>query len=116
LRVYRSCRPGRSFLVVVDNTPPEIFFHFGLEKIGVQKLEGKKEDLSVYPTGTFLYLPATDQIVGTKGIYYSLNNQPETPYERPIKLLGKGVYELKIKAVDYLGNQIYSQPIEFVLQ
>ena len=109
-------RASKNFIFIVDNTAPEIFWHMSLDKIGTQKLNSKSGELPLYASGTSLYLAATDKVVGTKGITYSLNGQGEIPYSQPIKMNIKGVYSLKIKAVDYLGNQNVSDVIEFVIQ
>lgn len=101
---------------VVDNTAPEIFFHTSLEKIGTQKLVAKEQEIPIYAAGTSLYMAATDKAVGTKAIYFSLNQQPEVLYTQPVKLMTKGVHALKIKAVDFLGNVRTQNTIEFAVQ
>lgn len=101
---------------VVDNSAPEIFIHTSLEKIGTQKLVAKEHEVPVYASGTSFYMAATDKSVGTKAIYYSLNNQAEVLYTQPVKLVKKGVHTLKIRAVDYLGNMRALEPVEFVVQ
>lgn len=101
---------------VVDNSAPEIFMHTSLEKIGTQKLVAKEQEIPIYASGTSFYMAATDNSVGTKAIYYTLNQQPEVLYTQPVKLATKGVHALKIRAVDYLGNVRTLEPIEFAVQ
>jgi hypothetical protein len=101
---------------VVDNSGPEIFTHTSLEKIGTQKLVAKEQEIPIYASGTMFYMAATDKAVGTKAIYYSLNHQPETLYNQPVKLVTKGVHALKIKAVDFLGNVRTLDTLEFAVQ
>lgn len=101
---------------VVDNSAPEIFIHTSLEKIGTQKLVAKEQEIPVYALGTSFYMAATDKSVGTKAIYYSLNNQAEVLYTQPVKLVTKGIHSLKIRAVDYLGNVRTPEAMEFVVQ
>jgi hypothetical protein len=101
---------------VVDNTAPEIFVHTSLEKIGTQKLVAKEQEIPIYAAGTSFYMAATDKAVGTKAIYFSLNQQAELLYTQPVKLMTKGVHSLKIKAVDFLGNVKVLDTIEFAVQ
>jgi hypothetical protein len=101
---------------VVDNSAPEIFMHTSLEKIGTQKLIAKEQEIPIYASGTSFYMAATDKSVGTKAIYYSLNQQAEVLYTQPVKFVTKGVHALKIRAVDYLGNVRTMETIEFAVQ
>ena len=105
-----------NFFFITDNTGPEIFYHMSLQNIGTQRLQGKDAEIPVYAAGTSVYLAATDKLVGTKAIYYSLNNLPEVIYGTTVKLLNKGSYTLKIRAVDLLGNETKSEVFEFVVQ
>lgn len=105
-----------NFFFVIDNTGPEIFYHMSLQNIGTQRLQGKSVEIPVYAAGTSVYLAATDKLVGTKAVYYSLNNLPEVIYGTTFKLLNKGSYTLKIRAVDLLGNETKSDVFEFVVQ
>jgi hypothetical protein len=100
----------KDFLVVVDNVAPKVFYFFSLEKIG------SKTGQPFYPTGTRVYLAATDNVVGTKAISYKLNNQPESLYNQPIALVTKGKNTLKIKATDALGNQSAEEVVEFFVK
>lgn len=106
----------KTAFLVVDNSAPEIFMHTSLEKIGTQKLVAKEQDIPIYASGTSFYMAATDNSVGTKAIYYSLNQHAEVLYTQPVKLVTKGVHALKIRAVDYLGNVRTLETIEFVVQ
>lgn len=101
---------------VVDNSAPEIFMHTSLEKIGTQKLVAKEQEIPIYASGTSFYMAATDKSVGTKAIFYSLNQQTEVLYTQPVKLVTKGIHALKIRAIDYLGNVRTLETIEFAVQ
>jgi hypothetical protein len=101
---------SKSYLVIVDNVAPVVFTHFSLQKMGTNA------GLSIYPAGTTVYLAATDDVVGTKAIYYSMNNQPEVAYSSTLKLINKGKNLLKVRAVDNLGNQSTIQEIAFFVK
>lgn len=101
---------------VVDNSAPEIFTHTSLEKIGTQRLVAKEQEIPIYASGTMFYMAATDKSVGTKAIYFSINQLPEMIYTQPVKFVTKGVHSLKIKAVDYLGNVRTLDTLEFAIQ
>jgi len=105
-----------NFFFIVDNTGPEIFYHMSLQKIGSQKIEGKASEVLIYPIGTSFYLAATDKLVGTKAIYFTLNNLPERLFGAAVKLETKGMNTLKIRAVDELGNEKVSEVYEFIMQ
>lgn len=92
------------FVVVVDNTSPASEGRFSMDPIGNISLDKLEENLNVYTSGVVLYLGATDQIVDTKEIYYTLNGSVETKYDSPIRLTEEGVNELKFRAEDQLGN------------
>ncbi|MFM8832145.1 MAG: OmpL47-type beta-barrel domain-containing protein, partial [Cytophagales bacterium] len=100
----------KDFVVVVDNVAPKVYYHFSLEKIG------GKAGQAIYPSGTTVYLAATDNSVGTKAIYYKLNNLPETRYNQTLLLAKKGVNTLTVKAVDALGNQSAEEVLEFIVK
>jgi hypothetical protein len=106
----------KTSVFVVDNSAPEIFTHTSLEKIGTQKLVAKEQEIPIYASGTMFYMAATDKSVGTKAIYYSLNQHPEVLYTQPVKFITKGVHALKIKAVDFLGNVQTLETLEFAIQ
>ena len=101
---------SKDFLVVVDNMAPKIFYHFSLEKMG------SKEGIPMYANGTSLYLAATDNVVGTKAIYYSINDQPESVFVQPVKFTAKGAKKVQISAVDYLGNRSQVETLNFIVQ
>lgn len=101
---------SKNFLVVVDNTAPKIFSHFGLNKIGTH--EGK----SVYPISTPLYLAATDDVVGLKSIRYSLNGGPWTDYSQVLLLTRRGKNVVELRAADKLGNETAPEVLEFFLK
>jgi len=106
----------KTAVFVVDNSAPEIFVHTSLQKIGTQKPATKEHEIPVYASGTSFYMAATDKCVGTKGIYYSLNQQAEVLYTQPVKFVTKGIHVLKIKAIDYLGNVRVLDTMEFAVQ
>ncbi len=101
---------SKEFLFIVDNTPPEIFWHTSLSSIATENGH------PVFASGTSFYLAATDKVVGTKAIYYTLNKAAEVISAQPLRITAKGNYTLKIRAVDYLNNQIISDDITFVVK
>ncbi|MBT3963640.1 MAG: hypothetical protein HN728_03240 [Flavobacteriales bacterium] len=91
----------------VDNTAPEIFVKFSIEKIGT------KGGLPVYPNYTRMYVAATDKKVGTKEIRYSMDGGALTLYSSPQTLDASELsrfrknkkYKVKVVAKDMLGNE-----------
>jgi hypothetical protein len=95
--------------VVVDNGSPKIYVRFSIEKIRTENYEGK--ELPVYPSYSKMYMAATDQHSGTAKIYYSINGGPLVDYILNNKVskggafTKPGLYTVKIKANDKLGNE-----------
>ena len=92
----------------VDNSPPEIFINFGLEKIGME------DGMAIYPNYIRMFLGATDDKTGIKEILYTINGSDYMTYSSPktIDLSEKGAftsskkYEIKVIARDMLGNEM----------
>jgi len=104
------------FFFVVDNSGPEIYYHLSMDAIGQQMLKDKDTSIPVYASHTKLYLAATDKLVGTEKIYYTLDGGTEKLYTEPILTSKAGLRTLTIRAVDKLGNETAHNTIEFVIQ
>lgn len=83
-----------------DNEGPTPEIKFSIKSLG------KKEELDIYPEYVQLYLSATDDMIGTKDIYYSINGSIETKMTKLyIEGFMKGrINTVNVKAVDKLGN------------
>jgi len=103
------------FFLVVDNDGPEIYHHFSMQNVGMAKMDEEGE-VPVYSTHNLLYLAATDEAVGTNKIFYTMDENTERLYAGPIKGISKGFHTLKIRAVDYLGNETTSDIINFMIK
>ncbi len=93
-----------------DNEGPVPAHNFSIKSIG------NKEGLEVYPAYVQLYISATDEMIGTQNIYYSINGKPEM---KLTKLYVQGFMKGKIntvnvRAVDKLGNQTETEIKFFV--
>jgi hypothetical protein len=87
------------FDFIVDNDPPEIYYHFSIKPL-------REEDgIPVYPAYASLYLAATDWMVGGQYIKYAINDGKEQIYNGIIFGFEKGkTYTIKIISNDKLGN------------
>ncbi|MDY8134256.1 OmpL47-type beta-barrel domain-containing protein [Aquimarina sp. 2201CG5-10] len=105
---------SKDFFFFVDNEAPKLHIHFGSEPLGFKKI--REKEIKIYSKHSKLYLAGTDNAVGTDKIYYSINNGTESLYVNPIKnfITGKN-YTIKVRAIDYLGNQS-SSTIEFSVE
>lgn len=122
----------KTFELIVDATAPTIFTHYSLQPIaeevrilataanpantqngGTQNQQNT--NLAVYPKHLTIFLGATDNMVGTDKIFYSINGGTEQLYQTPLNNfpVGKPV-KLRIKAVDKLGNVATTEE-EFVI-
>ena len=98
------------FDFIVDNEPPVLFHNFSILPIGT------KDGLNVYPSYVVLYLAASDDKVGTKDIYYSLNGAPEKVFTKFIDgFLPRKLNILKIRALDKLNNES-TQELKFWIE
>jgi hypothetical protein len=91
----------QALILIIDNTPPEIFDNFSLSP----KPPSTGTGLPTYRTQTSLFLGATDNASGVRGIFYSFNGGKETEYTTPLVLDREGTFDLLIRAEDNLGNQ-----------
>ncbi|MEL6133854.1 MAG: hypothetical protein AAFR59_10875, partial [Bacteroidota bacterium] len=103
------------FFMIVDNEGPEIFQHFSMQNVGMAKMDEEGE-VPVYSPHNLLYLAATDEAVGTNKIYYTMDGGTERLYAGPIKGISKGFHTLKVRAVDYLGNETTKEGISFMIK
>ena len=93
-----------SFSFKVDQTGPQIFSQFSVNSYNKKVVDGK--EYKVYPSHTFLYLSAFDKMAGVEKIYYTIEGQPEKLYSTFLSLFQTGKdYSIKIRAIDYLGNE-----------
>jgi hypothetical protein len=95
---------SENFFFIVDNAPPSLYPRFSITPIGKKTYDGK--NMEVFSPHVQLYLSATDTQVGVSKIFYSLNGGAERAYVGPIGDFAKGKeYVVKVRIVDYLGNQ-----------
>jgi len=96
---------SENFFFIVDNTAPVLYPRFSITPIGTKTYSGKA--IEVYPPHVSLYLSATDTKVGVSKMLYSLNGSSEKIYSGPISGFSKGKdYSIKVKIIDFLGNEI----------
>ena len=81
-----------------DLMPPELTFESS------NKFDGNKRQFSIS------HIKAHDYFSGLQSIYYSLNKSDMQIYREPIMIFEPGEYEIKIQAVDNVGNK---SPIQY---
>lgn len=92
------------FVVVVDNTGPEIFSRFSINSVKKTEIEG--QIIEEYPSHAVLFFSSTDGVVGFDQMFYSLNGTPEKKYAGLINSFPKkGVNNVNVRAIDKLGNE-----------
>ncbi|MFW6327765.1 MAG: OmpL47-type beta-barrel domain-containing protein, partial [Bacteroidota bacterium] len=90
-------------MVKVDTTGPEIYTRFSIPPKGNAVMDSV--NVVSYPPHLVLFLSSTDEQVGVERMYYSINNGREVPYNGLISnFKAEQRYQLKIKALDKLGN------------
>ncbi len=129
---------NKTFELVVDATPPQIFAHFSLPPIasaikilaGAGKANDKETNkeigkepnkeinsgsVAIYPRHLTIFLAATDNMTGTHQVFYSLNGGGEQLYQQPLTCFApKKTNRLQIKAIDKLGNEAMEEMIFMV--
>jgi hypothetical protein len=104
----------QEFTVISDNTGPEIFVQFSINPRKIRNAQG--ENAEVFPRHLIVFLSAKDNIVGVDALYYSINGLPAVKYNSLIgNFNASGLYALKIRAVDKLGNET-SKEISFTIE
>ena len=84
----------------VDATGPQISLVFGQKPI-----RKSADGLDIYPSTLTIFLGATDAIVGTDRLFYTINEQGRKPYSAPIGGFKPGMKcHVKVEAFDILGN------------
>ncbi len=95
---------SKTLRCIVDQQGPAIHHRFSVAANQNEKING--EAYPVYPPHTILYLSATDSLSGCNKINYSINGQPQRPYQQPIKGFQiNTLYRIKLTAFDKLGNK-----------
>ncbi len=97
-------RNSKTFFFTVDNTGPAIEQILSMEPVGSISLNDEPQPLSVYSKGVKLYLAATDAVIDTDAIYYTINDGEEQRYTEPIEINSLGIVSYKVRATDKLGN------------
>ncbi|MBN2613881.1 MAG: hypothetical protein JXB00_20150 [Bacteroidales bacterium] len=99
------------FVVIVDNTGPEIYSRFSVSSVGNKVTDGKT--IEQYPGHVVLFLSSSDQVVGFDQMFYSVNGAAEKKYAGLINYFPvKGDYNIVVRALDKLGNET-RKSIEF---
>jgi hypothetical protein len=102
------------FVVKLDRTGPEISAWFGIWPIGSRTIDGKV--LDIFPLHAVIFLSCTDALTGFDAMFYSLNGAAEKRYAAPIgNFISAGIYTLKVRALDKLGNESLKE-ISFVIE
>lgn len=105
-----------SISFVNDNTGPVIETILSMEPVGSISLDDIEASLAVYSSGVKLYLGATDGVIDTKFIYYSINGENERMYTKPVNLGSKGVTSMTVRALDKLGNETSLDPTKIFIK
>ena len=89
----------------VDGKEPQIAAQFSVGAMG--------EDL--YPRGSMLFVSATDEASGLERIYIALGTEKETLYDGPVRFDQPGAYQVKLVALDRVGNRS-SKTLKFTIR
>ena len=104
------------FCFIVDNQGPVVENILSMQPIGSIALNEKDGDLNVHSKGVKLYLGATDEVIDTDVVYYSLNDQKERIYTSPIAINSTGIVSFTVRAVDKLGNETKADKVEIFVK
>ena len=61
--------------------------------------------MNKYPSHNSIFLGSSDDVVGAKTIYYSLDGSTEKVYTTPIKTTTKGLRTLTVRVQDQVKNE-----------
>ena len=89
--------------IVVDKSPPEIFFRPSSKKVSEKEINGR--DVETYPSNTSIYISATDANSRIDRITYRLNNSREKTLDKEtVYPKTGGLQHFQVKAYDRVGN------------
>jgi len=103
------------FTVVVDNQAPVIHTHWSIKPIGSKTLEDGRV-VPIYSAHAKLYLAATDELIGTDKMYYSIDGGKEWLFSEPLKSFKKGLHSINIRATDILGNERVTETMDIWIE
>lgn len=109
-------RNSKTFYFTVDNTGPVIEQILSMEPVGSISLNDQPNPLPVYSKGVKLYLAATDAVIDTDAIYYTLNGGAEKKYVGPIEINALGIVSYSVRATDKLGNTSTTDTFEIFVK
>lgn len=110
-------RNTKSFFFVVDNTGPVIEHILSMEPVGKISLDEKEnKPIPVYSKGVRLFLAATDGVVDTDKVFYTINGGAEKEYVSPIRVNNLGIVIYAIRAIDKLGNETKTESFEIFIK
>jgi hypothetical protein len=96
-----------SFTFIVDEVGPEIYSQFSVKSLGKKTIGA--DEYQIFPNHVKLFISAFDNMVGVEKIYYTLNNEIEKLYTTYFTTFAKNTdNKLKIRTIDYLGNETVS--------
>ena len=101
------------FICQVDNQGPEIFHRFSMVTNTQKNINGRQ--YPVFPKHVVLFLSATDEQVGFDNMHYSVNGNNKQLYRSLVKGFDEGAYNIKVSAVDKLGN-VNEKEIHFYIE
>ncbi len=104
-----------STTVVVDNQGPQIHTHWSANPIGTKILEDGQV-VPIYSAHVKLYLAATDELIGTEKMYYTIDGGKEWLFSSPLKYFKKGLHRMTIRATDKLGNERIIEALDFWIE
>jgi hypothetical protein len=105
---------SNTFIVVVDNVGPRVYFRFSIVSEKKQTINDKT--LDVYPSHVVLFVSSTDMAVGYEKMLYSVNGAAPKPYTSLISdFLRNKAYKIDVTSIDKLGNKS-TESIEFFIE
>jgi hypothetical protein len=97
----------------VDNTAPEIYYHFSVKPIGEKTVRGEKYE--IYPSNIMLYIAVTDNASGGERVEYRINGKKDIYTAIPVKGFYPGNFDIEITAYDVLKNKT-TKTIHFAIE
>lgn len=97
-------KDDKTISLFVDEKAPELFHLFSVNSTIPNQ--------EVYPLKSLLFLSATDKQAGIRHIFYQINDGEEKKYTKTLLFKERISYQVKIRAVDNVGN-ISTRQVDF---
>lgn len=112
-----SKNPSDTILHASDTLGPVVTINVQFKRITLKTYSSTNEIIPtvVFPKNSELSIIGGDAATALKEIFVVLNNTAEQRYKTPLRLTARGRHTLRVRAVNYAGNET-NFSIDFIIE